>query len=188
MLCIMKALLGRPIWMFLAWRRKSRFNIAIKMWWTTQILIYTHWSSSSRIQRDFRRIPDIWVQWKIISLNQGGAGDERRKYTSSHPNHRRGKKAQTSKAIFNSGPFDMNIKKEHEDFTSICGGLKTWRCFIGLCETRNCSLKTPLNCRTALFSHTVAALVQSVIYSNSSLFMHLSVQCYLEWFRFFSAV
>lgn len=117
-----------------------------------------NWSGSSRIQRDLKRIPDIWVhQWKIISFKDAGDGEEEIHLISSQQQER--KKAQISEAIFNSGPSDMKIKKEHEDFASICGGRKTWRCFIGLCETRNCSLKTPLNCSsTALFSHTAAAL------------------------------
>lgn len=155
----MKALLGRPIWMFLAWRQKSRFNIAIKMWWTTQILIYTHWSGSSRIQRDLKRIPDNWIhQWKIISLNQEcrwwGGGN------TLHLIPTTGEKKSTNLwSNIQLRTFQHENIKEREDFASTCGGLKTWRCFTGLCETRNCSLKTPLNCSsTALFSHTVAAL------------------------------
>lgn len=172
----MKALLGRPIWMFPAWRRKSRFNIAIKMWWTTQILIYTH---RSRIQRDLKRIPDIWVhQWRIVRLNPGcrwgGGGNTPHRIPTTGE-----KKSTNLWSNIQLRTFRRENKKRAWGFCLDLRWTENLKVFYRFMWNQELLTEnTPkLQQYCVVLSHSSSSGVQSVfIYRNSFLFMHLSVQ------------
>lgn len=115
-----------------------------------------NWSGSPRIQRDLKRIPDIWIhQWEIISFNQG-CRTGRRKYTSSHPNNRREKKSTNLWSNIQLRTFRHENKKRAWGFRLDLQQTENLKVFYGFMWSQE--LLTENTPKLQQFSHTVAAL------------------------------